>query len=289
MDAIGLLALGLALRFAFRGDIESLGGPEAVVPLLWAAVTGIQGILFSLIFPPAAAWAAARVFNWVAAWPGGVPIHFRRPVDWEPGARELTHVGLRSALPVALIPALGMTPMVVIGSMATLIQPLLSGASAKPGQALAVLLVSAVPAVLSSLATAAYIVAYNLLARLTGGIAFRLTPLKEPLGEEPGSTPITPERRPRVKAIGWWQCGLVFAMAAPVVKLVELLVRFIIAGPIAWAGLAYQLMGALAALPGIASGLVAAATAGFIAGAIAALMYNAIGLLTGGVEIETRG
>lgn len=257
-------------------------------PALFLALAGIQGTLFTLIMVPASFWATAHVFNLVVKWPGGLPIRFREPVDWEPGTRELTRVGPLSALLVGLITsAVGGLAAAIGGAMFALIRPEApAGIWAGGRAALTLLLAPVCLGVLSGALNGVSSLAYNLLAPMWGGIGFEAAPLQQPSRGERSPTPTTEDRRPRVQAIGWWQWGLVSAIAAPIVALIALVVEVIVSGPVAWA---LAIPAILVALPRMVIGLPISVIAGFIGGALAALVYNLAGLITGGLEVETRG
>lgn len=264
--------------YALRAVGGLLGGAGSFTGFRMAGA--MRGTVISVIFAVAAALIGTLVivsaFNLVARLTNGFRIRLREPVSWGAGTRELARVSPLWALVVGGLGGAfgGLAVATLFVVLMEVLRSALRGAVFSPdlsetGQLLLVL--PAWYALVGGIGMTASSLIYNVIAPMWGGIGFEAEPLHELSG--PGQAPAQSgaEGRVRVRTIDVMRSGLVGVIAWLVaVAIVSLLML---------------LMGAPPSLRVLVGNMIFA----FIIGVVAAGIYNLVGLLTGGLEVETRG
>ncbi len=240
----------------------------------------MRGTIVSVLFALAAALIGTLVvvgaFNLVARLTNGFRIRLREPVSWAVGTRELARISPLWALVVGALSGAfaGLAAATLFVVLMQGLRSALRGAMPSPDLSETGQLLVIVPlwyALVGGISMAASSLIYNVIAPMWGGIGFEAEPLQEASGPGQGPLHAAAEGRVRVRGIDVLRSGLVGAIAWLVAVVAVSLLMLLMGGP-----------------PSLRV-LVGNVIFAFIVGLVAAGIYNLVGLLTGGLEVETRG
>jgi hypothetical protein len=271
--------LGLqAQAYVLRAVSGLLGGARGLTPLrIGGAMRGtIISVLFALVVALIGTLVTVGAFNLVARLTNGFRIRLREPVSWAAGTRELARV---SPLWALVVGGLGGAFAGLVA--ATLLLVVMQGMKSAwrgtvpsldlsgTGQLLVILPVWYALAGGVGMAVSSLI--YNVITPMWGGIGLEVEPLHQPSGADRTPLASAAEGPVRVRGIDVVRSGLVGAIA------------WLVA--VAAGALLGLLLGGFPSLRVLIGNVVFA----FVVGVVAAGIYNLVGLIMGGLEVETSG